>query len=127
MAQLANINLKNAAAVEQVYTATPGSTPNAVQWFNGSGAWASRFRAAMQWVMPAANSTKGLTKVTVQHDIPYLNPTTGVVDYTVRTKIECFLPVQATQSERDENYARIVDLLADPVVSNALKTYEFPS
>lgn len=127
MAQLANINLKNAAAVEQTYIATPGKTPTESQWFNGAGAWASRFRAWLSYNLAPANSVKGLTTVTLGHSVPFFNSTTGQLDYTVQYKLVATIPVQATQSERDEAYARFVDLLADSVASAALKSYEFPS
>lgn len=127
MAQLANINIKNAAAVEQVYVATPGENPGTSYWFNGTGAWAARFKAWLTYKLAAANSVKGQTLVTLGHSVPFFNATTGVLDYVVQYKLQVTLPVQCTQAERDEAYARFVDLLADPVSSAALKSYEFPS
>lgn len=126
MAQLANIQLKNAAAVEQTYIATPGDSPNAVQWFNGAGTWSSRFRAWLAHTLAPANSLNGMNKITVGHTVPYFNATTGVLDYTVQYKLEVILPVKCSQSDRDEAYARFVDLLSDTTVANALKSYDMP-
>lgn len=126
MAQLANISLKNAAAVEQVYTATPGSTPDQVNWYNGAGAWAARSKAFLSHKLQPSNVVTGVNRVTVGHVTPSVDPTTGTLNYSLQYKMEAFLPVQATQTERDEQYARFVDLMADPVVSSALKSYDMP-
>lgn len=126
MAQLANISLKNAAAVEQAYVATPGTTPNSVTWYNGTASWAARFKAWLTHTLAPANSTTGFNKITVGHSVPVVNATTGVLEHTIQYKLEVTQSVKAIQSERDEAYARFVDLLADTVVSNALKSYDMP-
>jgi hypothetical protein len=126
MAQLANISLKNAAAVEQVYSATPGSSPDSVNWYNGAGSWAARYKAYLSHKLQASNATSGINRVTLGHVTPAVDPVTGQLLYSLQYKLEAFLPVQCTQAERDEQYARFVDLLADPVASAALKSYDMP-
>lgn len=126
MAQLANVSLKNAAAVEQVYTATPGASPDQVAWYNGAGSWASRYKAWLNHKLQPNTVTSGINRVTVGHMTPSVDPTTGQLNYSIQYKLEAFIPVQATQAERDEQYARFVDLLSDTVVSAALKSYDMP-
>lgn len=104
MPQMASITLNNHAAVAVTYTVLQGSGP-VYGWADTAQGTPGGFRTITMEVKRPPDATKGVNRVLVKMARPFVNVTTGVVDYVIRKTQETIVPVQATLAERREMLA----------------------
>lgn len=111
MPSMANITLNNFAASPVTYTVLNGSGP-VYSWADTLQGTPGGFRTVSLEVRRPSDPTKGVTRVIVKIARPYVNTTTGVVDYIGRNTSETLVPVNSTLAERQELYACIKNFAA---------------
>jgi len=120
---MANITLNNYAAAAVTYTVL------AIE--SGVGTWADTaqgtpggFRTVTEQVKRPSDPQKGVTRVLFRIARPYVNTTTGQVDYILRANSEILIPVQATLAERRELLAMYKNFAAHANVASAISDLE---
>lgn len=107
MPSMATMTLKAFNGTTDVtYSVLNGSGPT-YQWADVTQGTPGGFRTISEQVKQAADPTKGVTRVTVKMARPFVNTTSGLVDYIGRVSIEVLVPVNATLAERQELYAML--------------------
>jgi hypothetical protein len=101
MPAMANITLNNFAASAVTYTVLNGSGP-AYVWADTLQGTPGGFRTVSLEVKRPSDATKGVTRVIVKIARPYVNATTGLVDYIGRTNSETLVPTNSSLAERQE-------------------------
>lgn len=124
MPQMASMTLKKYdGTTDCVYTVLMGSGPT-YKWADTSQGTPGGFRTISEEVRQPSDPTKGVTRVISKIARPFVNTTTGVVDYTGRVQIEVLVPVSATLTERQELYAMAKNYLAHANALAAIKDVE---
>lgn len=111
MPSMANITLNNFAASPVTYTVLNGSGP-AYSWADTTQGTPGGFRTVSLEVKRPADATKGVTRVIVKIARPFVNSTTGLVDYIGRTTLETLVPTTSTLAERQELFAVTKNFMA---------------
>jgi len=111
MPAMANITLNNYAASPVTYTVLNGSGP-VYSWADTAQGTPGGFRTVSMEVRRPTDPTKGVTRVICKIARPFVNATTGLVDYTGRFTGEALVPVTATLAERQELYAMAKNFVA---------------
>lgn len=104
MPQMANITLNNFAASPVTYTVLNGSGP-VYTWADTSQGTPGGFRTVSLEVKRPTDPTKGVNRVIVKIARPFVNSTTGLVDYVGRSNSETLIPVGSSLAERQELFA----------------------
>jgi len=87
-----------------VYGVLQGFGPKYI-WVDSSQGTPGGDRTIAQQVKMPVDPSKGVTRTIVSIARPFVNTTTGLVDYTGRVSIEALVPVNAVAAERQELYA----------------------
>lgn len=124
MAAIAAISLKNYAAVEQTYNPIQ-SSPFSAWTEAGFTSLESMKKATLGMKMPK-NASSGVVRIQGKLAYPVLDGVTGALSYTVLGTFELVCPVQATQTDRREAWARLKDFVADAVVTSAVDDLALP-
>lgn len=105
MPAMANMTLKKYdGTTDCIYSVLVGSGP-AYSWADTAQGTPGGFRTIALQVKQPPDPTKGVTRVISKIARPFVNTTTGLVDYIGRVSIEVLVPVGATLAERQELYA----------------------
>lgn len=104
MPGMAAITLNNYAAAPVTYSVIREDSGIAV-WADTSQGTPGGFRTVTQQIFRPNDPTKGTTRVRMFCARPFVNATTGLVDYIGRANTEFWIPVAATLAERQELYA----------------------
>lgn len=124
MPQMANMTLKKYdGTTDQVYNVLVGSGPS-YKWADVSQGTPGGFRTIAEEVKQPSDPTKGVTRVIVKIARPFVNATTGLVDYVGRATIEVLVPVASTLAERQELYAMAKNFVAHANCLAAVKDVE---
>jgi hypothetical protein len=108
---MANITLNNFAAAPVTYTVLNGSGPT-YTWADTLQGTPGGFRTVSMEVKRPSDTVKGVTRVIVKIARPFVNVTTGLVDYIGRTNSETLVPTSSTLAERQELYATTKNFMA---------------
>jgi len=120
MPAMANMTLKAFNGTTDVtYNVLNGSGPN-YGWADTSQGTPGGFRQVQLQVKQPADPTKGVTRTILKIARPFVNATTGLVDYIGRANIEVLVPVNATLAERQELYAMIKNSIAHANLQSAI-------
>jgi len=105
MPAMANMTLKKYdGTTDCTYTVLQGSGPS-YSWADTAQGTPGGFRTIAMQVKQPSDPTKGVTRTIVKIARPFVNTTTGLVDYVGRVQFEVLVPVNATAAERQELYA----------------------
>lgn len=120
MPAMANMTLKAFnGTTDVVYTVLQGSGP-AYSWADTLQGTPGGFRTIALQVKQPTDPTRGVTRVIGKVARPFVNATTGLVDYVGRVSIEVLVPVSATLAERQELYAMAKNAIAHANFSSAV-------
>lgn len=97
---------------------------NVGTWADTSQGTPGGFRTVTEQVKRPSDATKGVTRVLFRIARPFVNTTTGQVDYILRANTEVLIPVQATLAERQELYAMLKNFAAHANALAAVKDLE---
>jgi hypothetical protein len=101
---MATLTLNNYAAAAVNYTVLQ-INGGLAQWADTAQGTPGGFRTVSSELKRPSDPSKGVTRVLVKFARPFVNVTTGLVDYTSRCNTELIIPVAATLAERQELYA----------------------
>jgi hypothetical protein len=120
---MASISLNNFAATPVSYSVL-STEGNVGIWADVSQGTTGGFRTVSEQVKRPQDATKGVTRVLFRIARPFVNTTTGQVDYILRANTEVLIPVQATLAERQELYAMLKNFMAHANAQAAIKDLE---
>ena len=120
---MASITLNNFAATPVTYSVL-NVEGNVGTWADTSQGTTGGFRTVTEQVKRPADPTKGVTRVLFRIARPFVNTTTGAVDYILRANTEILIPVIATVAERQELYAMLKNFSAHANAQAAVKDLE---
>lgn len=123
MPTMANITLNNFAATPVSYSVL-SVEGNVGVWADVSQGTTGGFRTITEQVKRPTDPTKGVTRVQFRIARPFVNTTTGAVDYILRANTEILIPVVATIAERQELYAMTKNFMAHANAQAAVKDLE---
>lgn len=124
MPSMANMTLKKYdGTTDCVYTVLDGSGP-AYRWADTAQGTPGGFRTISEEVKRPSDPSKGVTRVIGKIARPFVNATTGLVDYTGRATLEVLVPVSSTLAERQELYAMCKNFTAHANFLAAVKDVE---
>lgn len=120
MPAMANMTLKAYnGSTDVVYSVLVGSGP-LYSWADTLQGTPGGYRTISLQVKQPSDPTKGVTRVIEKIARPFVNTTTGLVDYIGRVSIEVLVPVNATLAERQELYAMAKNSLAHANLLSAI-------
>jgi len=120
MPAMANMTLKKFdGTTDCVYTVLVGYGPK-YAWADMSQGTPGGNRTISSEMKLPSDPSKGVTRVTIKVARPYVNTTTGLVDYTCRSTQEILVPVLSTLAERQEFYAMLKNFSAHANLSTAV-------
>lgn len=123
MPSMASISLNNYAATPVSYGVL-SIDGNVGTWADVSQGTPGGFRTISEQVKRPQDATKGITRVIFRIARPYVNTTTGQVDYILRANTEVLIPVQALLAERQELSAMLMNFMAHANAIAAVKDLE---
>lgn len=123
MPSMASISLNNFAGTPVSYGVL-SVEGNVGTWADVSQGTPGGFRTVTEQVKRPQDATKGVTRVIFRIARPYVNSTTGQVDYVLRANTEVLIPVQALATERQELYAMLKNFAAHANAQAAVKDLE---
>lgn len=123
MPAMASISLNNFAGTPVSYSVL-SIEGNVGTWADVSQGTPGGFRTVTEQVKRPSDATKGVTRVLFRIARPFVNATTGQVDYILRANTEVLIPVQATLAERQELYAMLKNFAAHANAQAAIKDIE---
>lgn len=123
MPSMASITLNNFAAAPVTYGVL-SVEGNVGTWADTTQGTPGGFRTVTEQVKRPSDPTKGVTRVLFRIARPYVNATTGQVDYILRANTEVLIPVMATITERQELYAMLKNFAAHANAQAAVKDLE---
>lgn len=124
MAALANISLKNAADVEEVYTPS-GVNGNVASWHRATDQMAGRRLVSLGWKLASPTDIQAKNKTTARIEIPILDAA-GLVKHVMYANCEFSVSQLATDAERDLLVTAAADYVADAVVRSAVQSGDMP-
>lgn len=120
MPQMGSMTLKAFnGTTDVVYTVLQGNGP-AYSWADVLQGTPGGFRTIALQVKQPPDPTRGVTRSIGKIARPFVNTTTGLVDYVGRVSIEVLVPVGATLAERQELYAMAKNFVAHANFSSAV-------
>jgi hypothetical protein len=120
---MASISLNNFAGTPVSYGVL-SIEGNVGTWADVSQGTPGGFRTVTEQVKRPQDPTKGITRVVFRLARPYVNTTTGQVDYILRANTEVLIPVQSSLTERQELYAALKNFMAHANAQAAVKDVE---
>lgn len=124
MPSMASMTLKKYdGTTDCVYRVLSGTGPT-YKWADDSQGTPGGFRTISEEVRQPSDPTRGVTRVIAKIARPFVNATTGAVDYTGRVQIEVLVPTASTLAERQELYAMAKNFVAHANFLAAVKDVE---
>lgn len=123
MPAMATLTINNYAAAPVNYSVL-GINNGIARWADQSQGTVGGYRTISMEVRAPADPSKQVTRIVFNIARPYVNGTTGAVDYISRAKIEVLEPPGATLVERQELFAAIKNLAAHSFASDAITKQE---
>lgn len=123
MPSMATLTLNNYAGTPVNYQVL-GIKEGVARWADVSQGTIGGYRTVSEEIRTPSDPTKQVTRLIFQVARPYVNGTTGIVDYTSRCKIEFIQPPGMSPAERQELWAEVKNLLAHSFAQSAVTTQE---
>lgn len=119
MPAMATLTLNNYAAVPVNYQVL-GIKNGIASWADTSQGTVGGYRGITEEIRTPSDPSKQVTRLVFNVSRPFVNATTGAVDYVGRVKIECIQPPGMTLAERQEMLAVTKNFTAHTFFSDAV-------